>query len=730
MAARKLQTEIDRTLKKVGEGVELFESIYEKMQASTNQTQKEKQETDLKTQIKKLQRLRDQIKTWVASNDIKDKSALLENRKLIETQMEKFKACEKEMKTKAFSKEGLTQASKLDPKQQEKADTMSWVQQMLDELMVQVETAEAEIETLQGTGKKKNKSGGAAAERLESLERLNERRKWHINRLELILRLLDNGSLPTDKVLALQDDVKYFVESNMDEDFDEYEGVYDELNLDEEEEKFRMPIDESDSEDSEEASEGLPLRTPSKKHDEESVASSNKRDSPVLKKAATTLQQRIVAAAKPPPPHANFAQQSVASMVKSPAPPRNPPSGYAKVAAAAVAPSTSTQIQPASALPSTQTTIAPPTPSASSTTASSSIPPDQRSAVTSSPSLTHPSLTSPMLSSAASVSYPPDDSLYSAHGSPALLDAVPSSIGAPAATSSPQRTAARKASLSSPTALQPPGVPHPTQQELTSTASQTNGISTASAATVQSPPTPSPLPQQAQALPAAPGASAGTSPMPPPAQQQQPQFPPGVPLNEPSKLVQGAVGARPPSAAASQLPAPPQQQRPNAFPGSLSDLVMSFESVKQKAPHRMSNLDQVHKLLQGSYSSMPQPQDTEKPKYYVPRNPIQTPSYYPQVPHPLLNTPGIFSQLDVETLFYVFYYHPGTYQQYLAAKELKRQSWRFHVKYLTWFQRHSEPQAITEEYEQGVYVYFDWEGSWCQRKKSDFRFEYRYLSED
>ena len=55
------------------------------MQASTNQTQKEKLETDLKTQIKKLQRMRDQIKTWVASNDIKDKSVLLENRKLIET---------------------------------------------------------------------------------------------------------------------------------------------------------------------------------------------------------------------------------------------------------------------------------------------------------------------------------------------------------------------------------------------------------------------------------------------------------------------------------------------------------------------------------------------------------------------------------------------------------------------------------------------------------------------
>lgn len=55
------------------------------MQNSTNQTQKEKLETDLKTQIKKLQRLRDQIKGWVANNDIKDKTALLDNRKLIET---------------------------------------------------------------------------------------------------------------------------------------------------------------------------------------------------------------------------------------------------------------------------------------------------------------------------------------------------------------------------------------------------------------------------------------------------------------------------------------------------------------------------------------------------------------------------------------------------------------------------------------------------------------------
>ena len=41
-----------------------------------------------------------------------------------------------------------------------------------------------------------------------------------------------------------------------DEEYEEDEGVYDDLNLDEEEEKFRMPNDESESEESEEASEG------------------------------------------------------------------------------------------------------------------------------------------------------------------------------------------------------------------------------------------------------------------------------------------------------------------------------------------------------------------------------------------------------------------------------------------------------------------------------------------
>lgn len=151
----------------------------------------------------------------------------------------------------------------------------------------------------------------------------------------------------------------------------------------------------------------------------------------------------------------------------------------------------------------------------------------------------------------------------------------------------------------------------------------------------------------------------GTSPTSVTEQPQQlmPQYPPGVkprPSETPPPGLatapqQQVQGTRPTSAAAQQML--PQQARPSVasgFPGSLSDLVASFENVKQKgqlssnllfvgtmvltcrplfvpsisAPHRMSNLDQVHKLLEGSYSSMPQPQDTEK--YVVCQKSIST----------------------------------------------------------------------------------------------------------
>lgn len=129
-------------------------------------------------------------------------------------QMERFKACEKEMKTKAFSKEGLIAAARMDPAEKAKVEMSQWLSSMVDELARQVETAEAEIEQLQGAGKKSKKGASGVVERSGELEHQNERRNWHISRLEILLRMLENGNLETDRVTTIKDDIAYFVESN------------------------------------------------------------------------------------------------------------------------------------------------------------------------------------------------------------------------------------------------------------------------------------------------------------------------------------------------------------------------------------------------------------------------------------------------------------------------------------------------------------------------------------
>ena len=95
-----------------------------------------------------------------------------------------------------------------------------------------------------------------------------------------------------------------------DENFEEYEGVYDELNLNEEEEKFGLAQEEAESSGSEDTSEGrvyagsrvrlkftliftvdLPPRTPLHRKSEEDSITSKRDGSPVLKKAPVTTQR-------------------------------------------------------------------------------------------------------------------------------------------------------------------------------------------------------------------------------------------------------------------------------------------------------------------------------------------------------------------------------------------------------------------------------------------------------
>ena len=85
MAQRKLNQEIDKCFRAVDIGVEAFDGQYEKYEQSTNASQRDKLVDSIKRECKKLQRLRDQIKTWAAGNEVKDKGPLQEKRELIET---------------------------------------------------------------------------------------------------------------------------------------------------------------------------------------------------------------------------------------------------------------------------------------------------------------------------------------------------------------------------------------------------------------------------------------------------------------------------------------------------------------------------------------------------------------------------------------------------------------------------------------------------------------------
>ena len=205
-ANRKLLADVQSTLKKVEEGVQLFDEVWGKVYSAGPQSLKEKYEGDLKKEIKKLQRLRDQIKVWIGSNDIKDKNALIEARKTIEQKMEQFKICEKDTKTKAYSKEGLAREARLDPKEAEKEEKFTWLNHNMTALNDLIDSLEADLERLSKGGKSKNK------EQTDNLTKRIKKYKWHVLRLDQLIKLIDNDDLDPSRIDSIKDDVEYFIE--------------------------------------------------------------------------------------------------------------------------------------------------------------------------------------------------------------------------------------------------------------------------------------------------------------------------------------------------------------------------------------------------------------------------------------------------------------------------------------------------------------------------------------
>lgn len=133
------------------------------------------------------------------------------------------------------------------------------------------------------------------------------------------------------------------------------------------------------------------------------------------------------------------------------------------------------------------------------------------------------------------------------------------------------------------------------------------------------------------------------------------------------------------------------------------------------------DLDLVSSIVETAYNYLPTVSQRQQVRDYQYRSQWSSPPASFPV-HPLKNhaSAEFFGKLDLDTLFFVFYYQQGTYQRYLAAKTLKQNNWIFHKKYLTWFFLQSPSKTDSEQFNRGTYIYFDNSSSWCTRVKHDF----------
>lgn len=864
-ASRKLQGEIDRVLKKVQEGVDVFDSIWNKVYDTDNANQKEKFEADLKKEIKKLQRYRDQIKTWIQSSEIKDKKvsasyeqALMDARKQIEREMERFKICEKETKTKAFSKEGLGQQPKTDPKEKAKSETRDWLNNGVSELENQIDSFEAEIEGLSV------KKGKTRPPRLTHLEASITRHKAHIMKLELILRLLDNDELSPEQVNDVKDFLDDYVERNQ-EDFDEFSDV-DEL-------YSSLPLDKVESlEDLVTIPPALvkgvaapsavvslktsvaatPIQTPA------TPSSTIQHVASALDQADETVFQDDAVPRTPPPkssglsssapqtPPAGLATPGITSLsaVSSPVavpsatkeeeianfPGRKSSPALAETGLRAIGRGGLPSQPTSNILPSSGNTI-------SSNGALGTIPlssemgkrnilgSDDRSGS----SGVAQALVSPLsnravmpqaikssdglgstdtgnVSDAAVVgsrvfnspvvpgmqwrpgnSFQNQNELGQIRGrteiAPDLrekflqrfqqvqLQGQTNVMGMPPLTGGKQYSAQQQNLLLQQFNAQSSSISPQLGMGVGVQASALNSVTTSASLQLQ-PSTVQPTNQQTMISSTPKDAETVLSKVEEMQQQQSltedtsaesavnsglgKTLAPEDELKSPYALDTAAAVASGSLSESSQVMretdlSPGQPLQPASSSGSLgvigrrsvSDLGAIGDNISASTANAGGMHDQLYNLqmLEAAYYRLPQPKDSERAKTYTPRNPAVTPPSYPQVQAPIVNNPAFWERLGADTygtdtLFFSFYYQQNTYQQYLAARELKKQSWRYHRKYNTWFQRHEEPKVATDDFEQGTYVYFDFhiasdeQHGWCQRIKTEFTFEYSYLEDE
>ncbi|KAF5397970.1 CCR4-NOT transcription complex subunit 3 [Paragonimus heterotremus] len=791
--------------------------ILDKFESSVNQTQKEKFEGDLKKEIKKLQRLRDQIKTWLTANEVKDKRPLLEVRKEIEQDMERFKVIEKETKTKAYSKEGLLSTdAKKDPLQKEKEELDDWLKQCISSLNTQMEKYEFEIESLTTNNKKKRLDKDTALAIEEKRQRL-ENCSFHVEKLETIMRLLDNERLDCAILRSIKDPIDFITQSCDDVSALDYKNMYDDLRLDEIGDSSGITPGAVGN-PSENELNGVPISVVSHRGTSDDAGSStsthtsasNQTDSSATHPASSTSSNASSSRER----RKSDEKLGILNHVSSTSTPLKPSSGASVNTGGTSCKPKSSNLANQTAPPALMSQVVACTPnksnrsfasyaanglpspnetganksftlntesflSGSSAETSSRVPkiegslkPSDKTSVSSaSQSDTQPT---PMrANSALEVSV--ESTSSSVTPTHPVISCTASSL--PVLPSSPVPSLSSKTGFS--VAVGTPGVSSvvATSQMISNSAPSSTfvppcipsvtlppyAVSAPYAASLGSNLVPSP--QDSLALPSTTvscvqdknlagllantqNSSGGLS--------DNPSLNTCVSLDTAlaSSLV-NKLSITTPVATDSMLPlstmipnAPPQSHVSidKQLPTLLTPLHAQAPRVPSctqmhprdaAAPFRNRNLDKSKgpqelllqlQALESGYRRLPHPCDSEKSRMIVCKNLVNGPSYYPREPLPGTDTEEYYMKLDAQTLFFIFYYFEGTKAQYYAAKALKRMSWRFHTKYMMWFQRHEEPKQITDEYESGSYIYYDFK-TMSQCKKEEFIFQYSFLED-
>ncbi|EGV65831.1 Not3-domain-containing protein [Yamadazyma tenuis ATCC 10573] len=238
MSSRKLQKEIENTFKKINEGLESFNYHYERHQDLNGQvldrnleSQKEKLETDLKREIKKLQKNRELIKNWQSNDSVEvvvTRNKLQEYRRFVEEAMEKYKEVEKSSKMKSFSNQSIMLATLEDSQHltKEAIEVIGFLEDSIEEINQQIETLEADYEKISSRKTKKNSSVESEKQEIETSL---SRNRFHLESFEKIIDFVKQRQIDPELVVKIQDDINFYLESNQEPDFIDDEALYDEI---------------------------------------------------------------------------------------------------------------------------------------------------------------------------------------------------------------------------------------------------------------------------------------------------------------------------------------------------------------------------------------------------------------------------------------------------------------------------------------------------------------------